>query len=121
MKRTLTLSLSKGEGQPSSDRELAPHRHMVGRLVPATHMFVDAAGLEAIGRLRRQHNVIDADAVILLPCARLVVPEGVAVRLRVTGAECIGEAEILDALQRRTGFRLVQLIAHPCFGIPYVV
>ena len=57
-------------------------RHVVGRLVPAAHMLVDAGIDEAVGRLRRQQQVVDADAVVLLPGAGLIIPERVERRRR---------------------------------------
>ena len=44
---------------------------MIRRLVAAADMLVDAAAPETVGRLGRQQNVIDANAVILLPGAGL--------------------------------------------------
>ena len=38
------------------------------------------AGAEPVGGLRRQQQVVDADAVVLLPGAGLIVPEGVDAR-----------------------------------------
>ena len=40
-------------------------------------MLVDAGGDEPVGGLRRQQQMVDADAVVLLPGAGLIVPEGV--------------------------------------------
>ena len=55
--------------------ELDPDRNMVGWLFPGAHMLVDAGGGQAVGGLRREQQMIDADAVVLLPGAGLVVPE----------------------------------------------
>src|SRR5262245_12675181 len=56
---------------------LEPHRHMVRGLLPAARVLVDAGGEKPIGRLRGGQNVIDADAVILLPGTGLIIPERV--------------------------------------------
>src|SRR5437588_241510 len=56
--------------------QLDPDRNVVGRLLPGAHVLVDAGGDEAVGRLRRQQQVIDPDTVVLLPGARLIIPEG---------------------------------------------
>src|SRR5437588_38834 len=57
--------------------EIDPHRHVVGGALPGAHVLVDTGGEEAVGRLGRHQHVVDADAVVLLPGARLIVPERV--------------------------------------------
>ena len=59
-------------------RQLRHHRHMVGGLVPAADVAMDRHARQAIGRLRREQQMVDADAVVTPPGAGLVVPEGVA-------------------------------------------
>ena len=49
---------------------------------------------EAVGGLRRQHQMVDADAVVLLPRPGLIVPEGVEPRLVRGRADGVGEAEV---------------------------
>ena len=50
-------------------------RDMVGRLFPAAHMLVDAARNKPVGGLGREQQMIDANPVVLLPSARLVIPK----------------------------------------------
>ena len=57
--------------------ELDPCRHVIRRLLPGAGETVDAGGDEPVGRLRRQQQMIDADAVVLLEGAGLIVPERV--------------------------------------------
>src|SRR5215210_5222354 len=57
--------------------ELRQHGDVVGGLVEAAHIFVDAGRNEAVGRLGRQQDMVYPDAVVLAPGARLVIPEGV--------------------------------------------
>ncbi len=44
---------------------------------------MDRHPLQEIGGLRREQGVVDADAVVPLPGARLIVPEGVGARRAV--------------------------------------
>ena len=74
--------------------DVGVNRHVVGRLLPGPHMLVDAGAGEPVGGLRRQQQVIDADAVVLLPGAGLIVPERVERRPSVVGANRVGQAEI---------------------------
>ena len=69
---------------------------MVRRLLAAANLLVDGAALETVGGLRREQDMIDADTVILLPGAGLIIPERVLVGLGVAGAEGVGVAEIFD-------------------------
>src|SRR6185437_362180 len=62
---------------PGSNREVDPHRRMVGGLVAPAHGLVDGDRSKPVGGLGRQDEVVDTDAVVLLPGARLVVPESV--------------------------------------------
>ena len=48
------------------DIQIDIDRHVVGRLVPAAHVAVDAGVDQPVGGLRRQQQVVDADAVVLL-------------------------------------------------------
>ena len=38
-------------------------------------MFFDTGGFEQVRSFRRQHQVIDANAIVFLPGARLIIPE----------------------------------------------
>lgn len=62
-------------GQAGLNIQLAPDRRMIGRLFPAPGGAVDAGRAEQISGLRRQHQMIDADAVVFLPGAALVIPK----------------------------------------------
>src|SRR5690606_32661408 len=67
-------------GAPSSggqQRELDRDRNVVRGLLPCAHMLLDRCASKAVGGFRRQQQVVNADAVVLLPGAGLVVPEGV--------------------------------------------
>ena len=57
-------------------------------------MAVDAGVDQPVGGLRRQQHVIDADAVVFLEGAGLVIPEGVEVGGIADGAERVGQPEI---------------------------
>jgi hypothetical protein len=48
----------------SAERQLAPDRCVVRRLVGAARLAVDAGRLQPVGRLRRQQQVIDAQAFV---------------------------------------------------------
>src|SRR5262249_5125058 len=74
-------------GVGALNRQFAPDRHVVRWLLAATHMLVDLAGFETIGSLRRQENVIDADAVVFLPGTGLIIPKRILMRLGMAGAE----------------------------------
>ena len=56
--------------------------------------------LKPVCRLRRKQNVVDANAVVLLPSARLIVPERVRTGLGVAGAESVGQTEISKVRMR---------------------
>ena len=57
--------------------KIRPDRHVVGWLLPAPHMLVDADAGEAIAGLRRQQQMIDSDALVLLIGPGLIIPESV--------------------------------------------
>src|SRR5215475_4693140 len=100
--------------------EYNPDGDVVGRLFPATGELVDAGRNQPIGGLRRKQDVIDADAMILLPCPRLVVPERVDARTWLAGTHGVGEAEIDEAAKGCPRLRLKQGILAPgvrVFGV----
>ena len=71
-------------------------------------------------RLRRQQDMIDADAV-LAPGARLIIPEGI-----LPGGPDCGRGRRrcspdIRSAQRRPGFRLEQRVIHPGLGIVAVL
>ena len=57
--------------------QVDPDRNMVGRLFPGPDIAVDPDPEEAVAGLRRQQQVIDANPVVFLPRAGLIVPERV--------------------------------------------
>ena len=57
--------------------EVDPDRNVVGRLFPGADVAVDADIGELIAGLGRQQQMVDAQAVVLLPGPGLIVPEGV--------------------------------------------
>ena len=74
--------------------QLDPYRHVVGRLLPGAHVLVDAGGDEPVGRLRREQQVVDADAVVLLPGAGLIVPERVEAGIVRSRTDGVGQSEM---------------------------
>src|SRR5262249_17066677 len=81
-------------GSARLDREVRPYRHVVGWLFPGTHVTVDAGSRQPICRLRRQQQVIDADAVVLLPSAGLIIPERVESWCVAGRAHGIGQSDV---------------------------
>src|SRR5258706_6801084 len=57
--------------------EIGPYRHMVRRLFPAAHIAIDPDIDQPIAGLRRQQQMIDAQTLVFLPGASLVIPERV--------------------------------------------
>ena len=78
---------------------------MIGRLLPTAGEAVDAGGREAVGGLRREHLKVDANAVVLLPGAGLVVPEGVMTRAGMAGTHGI---EVLSFAFCRENLRVMR-------------
>src|SRR5690348_1349345 len=73
----------------------APDRRVIRRLVAVPGRLVDVAFVERVRRLRRQQQVIDAQAFVALPASGLIVPESVAMRLgAVQRAERVDIAEV---------------------------
>src|SRR3546814_18776399 len=81
-------------------------RCLVGGLGLAARAAVDLAALQQVGGLRRQQEVIDAQALVVLPAAALVVPEGIEVRRAVQGTEGIGVAEVHERTDEAAAFLL---------------
>src|SRR5665647_3933894 len=98
---------------PARDIQIDEHRHVVGRLVPGAHVIIDAGVGQPVGGLRRQQQVVDADAVVLLPGPGLVVPERVQVGSIAGGADGVGEAEIQETAEFLPGLRQEQRVLHP--------
>src|SRR5690606_22188534 len=66
---------------------------MIAGLFLFSWLAVDLAAFQAIGGLRREHQMIDAQAFVALPAAGLVIPEGIAMALGMEVQERIGIAE----------------------------
>ena len=64
-------------GSAGLDIQIDPDRHVVGRLLPGRGRACRCRRGQPVGGLRRQQQVVDADAVVLLPGAGLIVPERV--------------------------------------------
>ena len=89
---------------------------MVGGFLARAGLGVDAAGLEAVGGLRGEEDVVDADAPVLLVGAGLIVPEGVEAGALVDGAQGVGEAEVGDAAEGGAGVGQEEGVAGPDTG-----
>ena len=76
-------------------------------------MAVDAGIDEPVGRLRRQQQVIDADAVVLGEGAGLVIPECVEVAGVADRADGVGEAEIGQRTELLARLRQKQRVLGP--------
>jgi hypothetical protein len=76
-------------------------------------MLVDAGCHQPVGGLRGEEQVVDADAVVLLPGAGLIIPERIdAVRL-CRGADGIREAEIGERAKACPSLRQEERVADP--------
>ena len=72
---------------------------MIARLLFAASPFVDAGCGQAVGRLGRAEQMVEAEAEVALPAAGGVVPEGVELLFRrMEGAESVGPALVDDPL-----------------------
>ena len=76
-------------------------------------MAVDAGVDQPVGGLRRQQQMVDADAVVLLPGAGLVVPEGVEVGGVADRADRVGQAEIDQGAELLPRLRQEQRVLDP--------
>ena len=81
---------------------------MIRWLVPAARLAMDGNPIEPVRGLRRQHQVIDANTIVLAPCAGLKIPKRIGRRIGY-GAHGIGQskvgkfAELLEALGPKKG------------------
>src|SRR5262249_13859400 len=89
----------------SAELQIGPHRHVVGWFFPAAHVLVDARGDEPIGRLRRKEQVVDANPVILLPRARLVIPKCKRAGAVASGANRVEQPEMIKGAEFLPGAR----------------
>src|SRR5262245_5880960 len=104
----------------ASNLYLDPDRHMVGRLLPSARKAIDACGGDSVGGLRREQKVIDADAIVLLPGAGLIVPERVDAGVRIDGADGVREPESEQGPVGSPALRLEQGVVPPGVGITRV-
>ena len=77
---------------------------MVGRLFTASNVLVDLTVLQQVRSLWRQQEVVDADAVVTVPGARLIIPERIVTRAPRPGAKGFGEPKVYDALKGGAAF-----------------
>src|SRR5712675_2195963 len=90
--------------------EIGPYRHMVRRLFPAAHIAIDPDIDQPIAGLRRQQQMIDAQTVVFLPRARLIIPECVLSRCVGNRAQRVGEPEAKQRLKTFAGGRAKQRV-----------
>src|SRR5690606_1984646 len=90
---------------------------VVGRLFAGAHFLVDRDAAQAVGGLRREEQVVDADAVVALPGAGLVVPERIEAVLVGDGAQGVCEAEVEKGAELRARLRQEQRILLPGFRV----
>ena len=87
---------------------------MVGGLGLPPRLLVDGAAGEAVGGLRREQQMVDADAVVELEGAALIVPEAVgATLIGVQGAEGLGEAQVAERAEGTAALGLPDRAAGP--------
>src|SRR3546814_20865589 len=65
---------------------------MVARLLAPAMILVDPGIDQPVGERRTEQQMIDAKAVIALPAARLIVPEGPDTARRMAAADRVGPA-----------------------------
>ena len=70
------------------------YRCVVGWPIPSARRFVDGAGYEAVSYRRGEQEMINANAVIFLPCACLIIPECILSGMTVQCAEGICKPEV---------------------------
>ena len=66
---------------------------MIGRLLAAAHALRDLHAAQPVRRLRRQQQMVDAQALVLLPGAGLIIPERIKPRRVADGAQRIGKSK----------------------------
>src|ERR1700722_16364705 len=100
----------------ASRRQIDPDRRMVRSLVAPAHLLVDRHRLQIVGGLRGQEQMVDPDAVVLLPGARLIVPERIeagGVRRR---AQRVGQAERNELTELEPGRWQIERVVDPILG-----
>src|SRR5262249_31406063 len=88
-------------------------RNVIGGFLPGSDMLVDADVREPVRRLRREQQMVDADAVVLLPGARLIIPERENAPLVIGGAQGVGEAEVEQRVKLGARLRQEQRVIRP--------
>src|ERR1700690_1410473 len=76
-----------------------PDRNVIRRLLLGPHRLVDRGRDQPVGGLWRQDEVVDADPVVTLPGAGLVVPERVDAGVVGGGAQRVGQPERHEFLE----------------------
>ena len=94
---------------------------MVRRLLAPAHHAVDLRLAQTVGGLRREQEMVDTDAVVALPGAALIVPEGETVAGRMTLADGVGPALMEKRAPPGAGFGAKQRIVLPGVGIVAVL
>src|SRR6056297_3563614 len=93
--------------------ELHPDRHVIRRFLASSDARVDPALLEQVGGLRRQQVMIDADAIVSIIGAGLIVPKAVVSATRMSRSKRFGEPQVQDLAKCRAGLRARQRIIFP--------
>src|SRR3984957_15586280 len=96
-----------------SRRQLDPDRCMVGSLVAPAHLLVDRHRLELVSSLRRQEQMVDADAVVLLPGSSLIIPKAVEARSVGGGAQGVDQAERYELTELEPRLRQIESVVDP--------
>jgi hypothetical protein len=73
-------------------RQARPDRGVVGRTFQLAWLAIDADRFEEVGGLRREHQVVDAQALVAREAGALVVPEGVVAAGRTERAQYAASA-----------------------------
>src|SRR5258708_4107649 len=73
--------------------EIRPHRDMARGLFPAAHITVDPDIDQPVAGLRRHQQMIDAQAVVFLPGAGLIIPKCILAGCVGDGAQRVREPE----------------------------
>ena len=82
------------------------------RVADRAQTLLDRAGLEPVGRLRREQQVVDAQALVGPPGAPLIVPPAVGLGARLADPIGVVQAEMQQRAQPRP---LVRMIADRAF------
>ncbi len=83
-------------------------------------MLVDPDATQPVAGLRRQQQMVDPDAVVLLPGAGLVIPERVLAGLVGDRAQGVGQAEVQQRLEAFPCGRQEQRVIGPGGGVVHV-